>query len=197
MKLICITGIDGSGKSTLIDVLSKSLSSFYVANIWDLFLNKDKVLPFKSKKDIDEYLCLLTPDSRLLFLAHTLKYSIDKAFLTGHKLIIADSYYYKYFATELALDADPQLARGLQKSFPEPEIVIELDLPVQIAATRKKTLSRYECGLSKNPCATEFIDFQQKAKNNWKIFEHKNWHCLDGMLSPEENVKQAMTIINL
>jgi len=62
-KLICITGIDGIGKSTLIKNLSVQLNSCYIANIWDLLESKVQGLPFKSKKEIDNFLCALSPDS--------------------------------------------------------------------------------------------------------------------------------------
>ncbi len=178
-KLICITGIDGSGKSTLIKGLLKHFGNFYLASIWDLMTSSAKGLPFKSKTDIDEFLCSLTPDSRLLFLSHCLKYSMDKAFESSMDNILIDSYYYKYFATEKALGASNQLINSLQVSFPEPSVVIELVLSVEMASQRKTKYSRYECGLHTEPNVSSFISFQHKALAEWRRYNKTNWHQID------------------
>jgi thymidylate kinase len=119
-KIICITGMDGTGKSTLIKGLKEHLDSCYVATIWDLMASPVKGLPFKSKQEIDNFLCELSPDSRLLFLAHAMKYAIDKALLSSVNNILIDSYYYKYFASELALGAVEALTGSWQKYFLNP-----------------------------------------------------------------------------
>ncbi len=195
-KTICVTGIDGSGKSTLVNALSNHFTSCHISNIWDLIESSIKGLPFKSKKDVDDYLCELTPDSRLLFLSHAIKYSYDTATKSDKSLIITNSYFYKYFATELALGAQNELVKSLQKSFPNPDIVIELVLPVEEAAKRKNKLSRYECGLTQNPNINSFIDFQTKALKEWHNFDRKNWHKIDATKSQGEILSEVLNIIN-
>ncbi len=194
-KLICITGLDGVGKSTVINRLADHFTSCYVADIWDLLHSPIQSLPFKSKSDIDHFLCSLTHDSRLFFLAHALKYSIDKALESQNEIVIADSYYYKYLATEKALGANHQLIKALIRSFPKPDLVIELVLPVEICADRKTKYSRYECGLAEKPAQNDYINFQRKAAQQWKDYKHENWTQIDATQTPDAVFNQCMEII--
>lgn len=194
-RLICITGLDGVGKSTLLKSVQENYSSVYLANIWDLLNSKNGGLPFKSKCEVDEFLCSLTNDSRLLFLAHAMKYSIDKAYESDKQIILVDSYYYKYFASELALGADKNLVLSLISSFPKPDIVVELVLSVQEAANRKNNYSRYECGLSAIPDRESFIVFQNKLYHEWLIFDRYHWHRVDADQPIERVVGDALKIL--
>ncbi|MEL7530538.1 MAG: hypothetical protein AAFN10_04480 [Bacteroidota bacterium] len=194
-KLICITGGDGVGKSTLVDALVQQLPDVYEADIWDLLKSPTESLPFQSKHQIDDFLCALTPDSRLLFLAHALMWSIDTAMASEKSTILLNSYYYKYFATELALGADPALVHALGERFPQPALVIHLDLALREAVKRKKVLSRYECGLSQEPSPDSFLAFQSKALAQWQTFDQRGWHHLDARLSPQALQTASLNII--
>jgi thymidylate kinase len=194
-KLICITGLDGVGKSTLIKSVQENYLSVYLANIWDLLNSETGGLPFKSKCEVDEFLCSLTPDSRLLFLAHAMKYSIDMAFKSNKKIILIDSYYYKYFAAELALGAKKELVSSLIGTFPKPDIVVELVLSVQEASCRKENYSRYECGLANNPARETFVAFQNKVFQEWLIFDRYHWHRVDAKQPIDKVVSDALKIL--
>ena len=88
--LICITGTDGSGKSAFITELLKSIpSSKEVSVIDENFVAGGRF--FQSLKEFDEYLTLLTPDSRLLFIAHAFKYALDQAMKGKEKYLILNS----------------------------------------------------------------------------------------------------------
>lgn len=195
-QLICITGMDGSGKSTLLRSLKKTYTNAYFAGIWDLLNEPEKQFLFNSKKDIDNFLCELTPDSRLLFLAHALRYSIDKALMSEAELIFIDSYYYKYFAGEMALGANENLIESLIDSFPEPDLLIELYFTVNEAALRKQHFSRYECGTSKETSIKTFTEFQLKAEVFWNMFPHEKREKINARLMPEDVLKQTNLLIN-
>lgn len=192
-RLICITGIDGAGKSTLVNNIEAKLSPVYIASVWDI-LNSATTL-FSNKKDIDNYLCTLTADSRVLFLAHALKYSIDKALESGKEKILLNSYYYKYFAVELALGASEKLVLSLIKTFPQPDITIYLDISVEEAAERKKIISRYESGLIMYPEKDNFIAFQKTALNKWNYFEKTNWHTINTSAPPDQVLNETLKLI--
>ncbi len=194
-KIICITGIDGAGKDTLLELLSENLKSVTIVDIWDILDQTNENQLFKSKKDIDDYLCSLSPDSRLLFLAHALKFSIDKALLSTNKYILLNAYYYKYFATELSLGASPELVKQLSKQFPDPDITFYLDVDVSITAERKKRFSRYECGLVENPNKSSFINAQTKAKEEWSLFDSSKMITIDASKSPEQIFVEVLNLI--
>ncbi len=187
--------MDGTGKSTLIKGILNHYGDFYHASIWDLMASSAKGLPFKSKTDIDNFLCSLTPDSRLLFLSHCLKYALDIAMQSKLNTILIDSYYYKYFATEKALGANEKLICSLQDAFLKPNLVVELILPVEIASQRKKSFSRYECGLVSKPDVSTFIDFQKRALAEWCRFDKTNWHQIDAQIDVEFTLAETLKII--
>lgn len=191
--IICVTGPDGSGKSTLIENLVSELPSAKEVTIWDALNNQDAIL-FNNKKDVDDYLCILSPDARLLFLAHALKYAIDKALESGSETIFLNAYYYKYFASEAALGAHKDLVSKLEISFPVPDKTIFLSLPPEISASRKKHLSRYECGC-KEATLKNFIDFQKKANLAFEAYIQPDWFVLNAEDSHEALKEKALQII--
>lgn len=194
-KLIVITGADGTGKTTLIKRLATEFESCYCASVWDLLRQSNNTLPFKSKSDIDLFLCALTPNSRLLFLAHALRFSIDKALQSDAETILMDSYYYKYFASELALGADLVLLKALIQSFPEPDLLIELQLPLHEILKRKESYSRYECGLAPEGNIVGFESFQEKVSAQWRTFEFKHHYKINASQSIEQVSDEVMDII--
>ena len=111
-KLIAVTGLDGTGKSTLLKHLKVAYPEAYFATIWDLFSASENTSLFQSRYAIDKYICALTPNSRLLFLMHALRFSTDRAIACDAKIVILDGYVYKYLASEIALGADEALAKA-------------------------------------------------------------------------------------
>lgn len=192
-KLICITGQDGVGKNTLIDLLSLHLDSVCSVNIWDGLEASPSL--FSTKQSVDAYLCSLNSGARLLFLAHALTFALEKALALKKEWILLNAYYYKYFATEAALGTDINGIKALTTFFPTPQKVLFLDLSVEMAATRKTNFSHYECGMSPTAKKEDFIEFQQKVSTFWNIFDQKKWAKLDASITPNELCVEALKII--
>lgn len=189
-KMIVITGADGSGKSTLVDALMASGLEAEVVSIWDAM---DKNL-FKSKEDIDNYLCELAPNARLLFLTHALVQSMESALKASDKTLIFNGYCYKYFGSEMALGASTDLVDQLQLLFQNPDLVIKLDIEDDLAFSRKQKLSRYECGVQL-PSEVNFKSFQKLAVQKWAYFDQSDWETIDGALTKEEVLIKSLELI--
>jgi thymidylate kinase len=159
-SIICVSGADGSGKSTLVGELAKALSISSVVTIWDLMADPRARPIFSSKDQLQAFLGVLQPESRSLFLMSCLKAAMDRA---PDGLILVDSYWYKYLANELALGADAVRLRGVSALFERPTLTFHLELAPVVAAARKQgTFSPYECGL-RAPTAGNFVDFQSRT----------------------------------
>ncbi|MDO7613673.1 MAG: hypothetical protein MUQ75_05485, partial [Crocinitomicaceae bacterium] len=167
-KMIVVTGTDGSGKSTVINSIIHSGIEAHVISIWDAM--DDNLFP--SRSDVDQYLCKLTSNARLLFLAHALHHAMVKA-QSSNKTLLFNGYYYKYFASELVLEADSMLVNQLMALFPLPDLVIKLEVDYETAFKRKQSLSSYECGLQA-PSETSFKEFQRLAAKSWSHFDQAN-----------------------
>jgi thymidylate kinase len=191
--IICVTGLDGSGKSTLINHLIPEVSNAIEVSIWDA-LNTGKLALFSSKKEVDDYLCMLSPNARLLFLAHALQYAIDTALISSADTIFINAYYYKYFSSEKALGADQKLIDSLIESLPKPDITIYLSISSEISAGRKKHRSQYECGC-KEATVANFIIFQKKTDRVFKTYIQPEWFELDAENSSEILKQQTLKII--
>lgn len=193
--LICITGTDGSGKSAFITELLKSIpSSREVSVIDENFVAGGRF--FQSLKEFDEYLTLLTPDSRLLFIAHAFKYALDQAMKGKEKYLILNSYYYKYFAAELALGANTSLEKLLRALFPVPDKTILVLMNSCEAVKRKGVFLKYECGC-KEPNPDNFCEFQKEVFKFIQEYAEPNWLILSGKKSFEENFTKICDYISI
>ena len=190
MKIIAITGADGTGKSTLCRNLCFKYPDFKEVSIWDAM---DGSL-FHTKKDIDDYLCLLSPNARLLFLSHALIQALDMARNSGASTLLLNGYYYKYFASELALGADTKLVDKMIEAFPVPDLIIELLGDPNISFERKDKLSRYECGLQ-TPSFETFQEFQKKVVVEFQNFDRSKWKSISTELTIDEVFNECIKLI--
>jgi thymidylate kinase len=201
-KYICITGPDGSGKSTLIFHVINSLKQngkykVEMISIWDMMLyipeTKD-LIGFKSKSDSDKYLSLLDPIARSLFLFHIFYQSLEYARKNREAdIFIIDSYWYKYFATEIAHGVDRDTASKIVEIFPELDLTIYLNITPSIGFNRKDKCSGYEIGWADEHTEEAFVSFQQKAYEEFnKLKKLYGWFQMDGTNSIENNLNTAM-----
>lgn len=195
VKSVCITGIDGSGKTTLIAELARRTGG-RIVTIWDLMKAPDQQAKplFRSKEDVDGYLKSLRFPARTHFLFHCLSEAVTRASLEKPALIIYDAYWYKYWASEVAMGGDRETALALTRGFPEPELTFFIDLPSDVALARKKQYSGYESGYTGTDAG--YVRFQAASYENLKsLMKEKKAHILDGKSSVEVNLEVCLKAI--
>lgn len=186
--LICVTGPDGSGKTTQIARIAEGLSKrgtkkIVPMTIWDMLLDPTTRgrVAFKSPGELDSFLEILRPMTRMLFLAHCLHAALDLAFARKPEIILANGYWYKYWATEVAHGGPAEAMRDLMKVFPEPAITFYLDITAEEAFRRKAKLSGYETGFAGERTLEAFTAFQGRAHPVLEgLAEEKGWIRLNG-----------------
>jgi len=166
--IIAFMGVDGSGKSTLINKLCKKLSKKY---------NKIKYLHLRPYLFLTDKRTIIknphiqrTPNSKFLSLLKILHWLfMYKFFFTiiikkKNQLIIFDR-----FAHDLLIDKirykfnlSNKLSNRILKLFPEPHLWIVLKAPIKTIEKRKKELSSNE--LKKQ--MKKYINFSTKKKNS-------------------------------
>jgi thymidylate kinase len=187
-KLICVTGPDGAGKTTQIARIGEALSKrgrkkIVPMTIWDMLLDPTTRgrVAFKSPGELDSFLEILSPMGRMLFLAHCLYAALDLAYARKPDVILANSYWYKYWATEVAHGGDPDAMRDLMKVFPEPVLTFCLDITAEEAFKRKAKLSGYETGFAPERTLEAFTTFQARARPPLEqLAREKQWIRLNG-----------------
>jgi thymidylate kinase len=186
--LICVTGPDGAGKTTQIARIAEALNKrgtkkIVPMTIWDMLLDPTTRgrIAFKSPAELDAFLEILHPMTRMLFLAHCLHAALDLALARKADMILANGYWYKYWATEVAHGGPAEAMLGLMTVFPEPVITFFLDITAEEAFKRKAKLSGYETGFATERTLEAFTAFQARARPPLEqLAEEKRWVRLNG-----------------
>jgi thymidylate kinase len=203
--LICVTGPDGAGKTTQIariaDALNKRGKKKIVPmTIWDMLLDPTTRgrVAFKSPAELDTFLEILSPMARMLFLSHCLYAALDLAYARKADLILANGYWYKYWATEVAHGGDPDAMLDLMKVFPEPLLTFYLDITAEEAFRRKARLSGYETGFAAERTLEAFTAFQARARPPLeRLARDKQWVRLNGREPAAQLSETIMTRIDV
>lgn len=169
-RLVCVTGPDGSGKTTQITRLAERLErregrKVSVVTIWDMLLDPktQPLVPFEDPAQVDRFLGVLSPTARSLFLFSCLAQALDLARERDPDLLLVNAYWYKYYATEVAHGASRAMLDAVVSVFPKPDLVLYLDVSPEESLRRKARPSRYESGFPKEPSTEGYIRFQTRA----------------------------------
>ena len=150
-KLIVVEGIDGSGKSTQLDLLHKWLvsSGYCVAfSEWNSSpLVRDTTKRGKKKR-------ILTPTTFSLLhavdFAHRLQQQMLPALKAG-AIVLADRYAYTAFARDVARGVDPEWVRAVYAFAVVPTVALYFRVPLEESLRRivsgRPDLKYYEAGL--------------------------------------------------
>ena len=153
-RLFIVEGIDGSGKSTQLTLLSQWLRSEgypVVFSEWNSSpIVRETTKAGKKKK-------LLTPLSFSLIHATDFHDRVEREivpFLKGGAIVLADRYVYTAFARDVARGVDPRWVRSLYRFAVVPTMAFYFRTPLEVALKRilsgRPKLKHYEAGMDLN-----------------------------------------------
>jgi dTMP kinase len=202
-KLIVVEGIDGSGKSTQIDLLYKWLrthgKSVFFSEWNSSLLVKSTTKQGKKSK-------AFTPTTFSLLQATDFADRWENRMLPMLRagvIVLADRYAFTAFARDVARGVDPDWVRNLYSFAPQPDLAFYFQVPVTVAIDRilssRATLKYYEAGmdlgLSDNK-VTSFRLFQQRIVNEYdSMIDEFGLSVIDGALPVETQQKLIRKVV--
>lgn len=168
-KLFIVEGVDGSGKSTQISLLSKWLE----AEGYSVFFTEwnSSALVKETTKDAKKR-NILTPMTFSLLhatdFADRLNYQIIPPLKAG-MIVLADRYAYTAFARDVVRGVSSKWVRNLYNFAVKPDISFYFDVPVDVACDRilsgRAALKFHEAGMD--------LGFSPDSRESFRIFQGK------------------------
>lgn len=183
--LIVIEGTDGSGKSTQLELLKKSIQ----AQSYGVMVSEWKTSRLIANviDDAKERNLLNATTYSLLYaadFADRLENQIIPALKSGF-IVLLDRYYYTALARDVVRGQDIEWVKNLYDYAPEPDLIFYLDMPVDILLKRiigTTGLNYYESGRD--------VGFSTDFYKSFEIYQNK---CLEQY----EKMKSAYKFISI
>ncbi len=203
-KLIVVEGIDGSGKSTQIDLLYKWLlergKSVYFSEWNSSPLVKSTTRMGKKDKSF-------TPTSFSLIQGTDFANRWENQFLPMLKagvIVLADRYAFTGFARDVARGVDPFWVRNLYSFAYQPDLVLYFRVPLDDAVERitfgRAKLKYYEAGMDLNLSdnkVTSFRLFQSRILEEYeKMVDEFSFQVIDAAQPVQKQQKQIRRLVN-
>ncbi len=202
-KLIIVEGIDGSGKSTQIDLLYKWLEAQGKTVYFSEWNSSELV---KSTTKFGKKQKVFTPTTFSLLQATDFANRWENLILPMLKagvVVLADRYAFTAFARDVARGVDPGWVRNLYSFAPQPDLAFYFRVPLDVAVERilssRAKIKYYEAGmdlgLSENK-VTSFRLFQQRILDEYdKMVAEFGLTVIDGTQPIQKQQKQVRTMV--
>ncbi len=202
-KLIVVEGIDGSGKSTQIDLLYKWLQtqgrSVYFSEWNSSQLVKSTTKRAKKNK-------LFTPTTFSLLQATDFADRWENRILPLLKagvIVLADRYAFTAFGRDVARGVDHQWVRNLYSFAMQPDISLFFRVPLDVAVKRitsaRATLKYYEAGMDLKLSESRiesFHLFQERILNEYdQMVDEFGLTVIDGTLTVQAQQRLVREIV--
>src|SRR6201997_1316856 len=201
--LVVVEGIDGSGKSTQLYLLKRSLE---IGGYRIHFTEWNSSPLVKSATRRGKQRRLLTPTTFSLLHAADFADRCERQILPllhSGDLVLADRYIHTAFARDVPRDCSPRWLRNLYRFAPIPDITFYFRAPLDVAVDRilsgRPKLKYYEAGMDlglsyERP--ESFKLFQARILEEYdKMVDTDNFVVLDGTLPVNKLQKQMRDIV--
>jgi dTMP kinase len=201
-KLIIVEGIDGSGKSTQIDLLYRWLRS-QGKSVYFSEWNSSKLV--KSTTRLGKKKRILTPTTFSLIHATDFADRWENHILPLLKagvIVLADRYAFTAFGRDVARGVDPQWVRNLYSFALQPDIAFYFRVPLEVSVNRilssRAKIKYYEAGKDlelSDDKVVSFRLFQQRICDEYeKMIAEYGLTVIDGTLPIHEQQQQVREI---
>lgn len=202
-KLIIVEGIDGSGKSTQLALLSQWLRSQEIAVSFSEWNSSDLVRGTTRRAKKKQ---MFTPTTFSLIHATDFADRLERYMLPMIKagaVVCADRYAYTAFARDVARGVSRQWVRNLYHFALKPNLAFYFQVPLDVALNRilggRSALKYYEAGMD--------LDLSRDKEESFRIFQGRileeyeamipevGFHVIDATQSIQDQQKQMREIV--
>jgi dTMP kinase len=202
-KLIVVEGIDGSGKSTQISLLSHWLRSRGLAVAFSEWNSSPLVRRTTRRGKKKE---MFTPTTFSLIHATDFADRLESYILPLVKagaIVCADRYAYTAFARDVARGVSRRWVRNLYSFALRPDLCFYFRVPLDVALARilggRNAIKYYEAGLDlglSRDAEESFRIFQGRILDEYEaMVQEMGFHVIDASLSIEEQQSQMRQIV--
>jgi dTMP kinase len=185
-SLIVVEGVDGSGKSTQLNLIARWLESNGFAVVQTEWTSSENVRPLI--KQIKRKPILIDPRVfSLLYVADVAERvrNIINGALKAGMIVLCDRYVYTALSRDMARGLEEKWVKQIYDFVPRPDIAFYFQVPAEVALSRKTSMPKFyeagmDIGLSKNP-KIAFEIFQRRVIKTYDdIAKGMNFHVIDG-----------------
>ena len=202
-KLIIVEGIDGSGKSTQLALLSQWLRSQELAVAFSEWNSSDLVRGTTRRGKKKQ---MFTPTTFSLIHATDFADRLERYILPLLKagaVVCADRYAYTAFARDVARGVTRQWVRNLYRFAVRPNLAFYFRLPLDVALDRilggRSAIKYYEAGMDlglSRDVEESFRIFQSRILDEYDAMAAEmGFHIIDATQSIEEQQQQMRSIV--
>jgi dTMP kinase len=202
-KLIVVEGIDGSGKSTQISLLSQWLRSQKLAVAFSEWNSSDLV---KGTTRRGKKKQMFTPTTFSLIHATDFADRLERyiiPLLKAGAVVCADRYAYTAFARDVARGVSRKWVRNVYRFAVRPDLAFYFRVPLDVALNRilggRAALKYYEAGMDLNlsrDVEESFRLFQSRILDEYEAMSwERDFHVIDATLSIEEQQQQMRAVV--
>jgi dTMP kinase len=202
-KLIVVEGIDGSGKSTQISLLSQWLRSQNLAVAFSEW-NSSELVRGTTRRGKKKQ--MFTPTTFSLIHATDFADRLERYIvpvLKAGAVVCADRYAYTAFARDVARGVSRKWVRNVYRFAVRPNLAFYFRVPLDVALNRilggRAALKYYEAGMDLNlsrDVEESFRIFQSRILEEYEAMgSEMGFHVIDATLSIEEQQQQMRSVV--